>query len=454
MNTIDAVISAANCEAFDFLPDLIGIVRPNGSYIYFNKAWRKHTANTAQDFASPEWIKCVHPADRRDVETAIQLSYGNGQPQETEFRIEAQSSNPQWFLLRTAPHADEDGRVLFWLHILTCLHKEKADDLALRHTARMRMEMLNVSTDCIKLINTDGTLAHMNEAGCTALCVPQDSDFGMDWLGLLPPEIGEPGREALKKARNGICNRFFGISQTPGESPRYWDNMLTPLLTPAGEVEAILCVSRDVTAAHHDEQRIGMLLREVSHRARNMLTVIRALMRRTVPDPHEEFVSILDKRITSIARSQDLLVQDHWTGATVQHVVVAQTVTVGDERSQRLHIDGDPTIKLRPEAAEKIGLAIHELTTNAVRHGAFSNPVGTVSVAWNIEKQDGERFFRMRWKEEGGPPISEPLRKGFGTALIERNPRGVNGAVVVYRAEPDGILWEFTAPTSGALTFS
>ena len=452
MDTSEAVITTANCEAFDYLPDPVAVLSARGKYEHFNKAWKAQAVPLGNVFTSNDWVSCIHEDDRQALEAFLYKDYSSTQVIETELRIGSPSSGYEWFLLRSAPHANEYGKIVFRLHILTNLHAKKEKEIFLHRTARERDALLNASSDCIKLINLDGTLAHMNSAGCTALCVDPNSGFGMEWLPLLPPEISEPGLEALDQARNGVCNQFLGMSQAPGEDPRYWQNRLTPHLSPDGKVEAIVCVSRDVTSAHQAEQRIGILLREVSHRARNMLTVIRALIRRTVPDPQEEFVSILDKRITSIARSQDLLVDDQWRGATIRQVVCTQTVTVKDEQSGRLHVEGDPTIRLRPDSAEKIGLAIHELTTNAIRHGAFSNDVGSVFISWKIEKQDDERVFSLRWKEKGGPTIIEPVRKGFGAALIERNPRGVQGSTVTYRSEEDGVLWEFSAPACNVLS--
>ncbi|MFT8895655.1 MAG: PAS domain-containing protein [Acetobacter sp.] len=459
MNIALAVTPSSMNATLDLLPDLICVVSPERRSDYFNKAWRSHAGGSQHDFASDAWVNWIIPEDRENIEQALRLSLETGEQQVTECRLtgcvsHSPSSRGRWFLFRAAPHRDADGTLRFWFHILTDVHEQKLREHETSQKARMRMAMLNVSSDCIKVINTDGTLAHMNDAGCTALNVDADSGFGMKWLPLLPEEAWEPGEQALAEARNGEGSRFGGLSQIAGAPPRYWDNVLTPLLNANGLVEAILCVSRDVTEVKENEDRIGMLLREVTHRSRNMLTVVRAMLRRTVPDPRASFVTTLDQRITAIARGLDLLVREQWTGARVEDVVIAHTATNGETGVNRLHLDGDSRLRLRAEAVEKIGLVIHELTTNAVHYGAFSNDTGTVTVSWQVEGKDDDALFRLQWKERGGPPITEPPTKGFGTAVIERNPRGIEGSNVICRHDPDGVFWEFTAPARRVLTGS
>ncbi|AQS85610.1 MAG: PAS domain-containing protein [Acetobacter aceti] len=457
MDIASAVIPPSAHVTLDLLPDLISVISPEGRNDYFNKAWRDHANGPEPNFASASWIDWVIVEDRGKIAQAIRLSLDTSHQQMTECRLSGSAApSPQhagrWFLFRAVPHKDGNNRVLFWFHILTDVHEQKLREQKTSHNARMRMAMLNVSSDCIKVINTDGSLAHMNEAGCVALNVDPNSGFGMKWIALLPQEAWEAGEKALEEARSGESARFGGLSQIPGQPPRYWDNVLTPLLNLNGTVEAILCVSRDVTEVKENEARIGMLLREVTHRSRNMLTVVRAMLRRTVPDPRAQFVTALDQRITAIARSLDLLVREQWTGAPIEDVVTTQTASTGETWLNRLRINGAPHLRLRSEAVEKIGLAIHELATNATHYGAFSNATGTVTVTWGVDETGDDALFRLQWKEHGGPPVTEPLSKGFGAAVIERNPRGIEGANVTFRYEEDGVFWEFTAPAGRVLT--
>ncbi|MDR2334487.1 MAG: EAL domain-containing protein [Burkholderiaceae bacterium] len=120
----------------------------------------------------------------------------------------------------------------------------------------MQAKMLDASVDCIKLLNTDGTLAHMNLSGCRALGVSPESGFGMKWLELLPPEVHAAGQRAFRQALRGSNARFSGKSAVPGKTPQYWDNNLTPVLDDGGNTVNILCVSRDVTLQRETEERL------------------------------------------------------------------------------------------------------------------------------------------------------------------------------------------------------
>ncbi|MBB2165879.1 PAS domain-containing protein [Gluconacetobacter sp. 1b LMG 1731] len=435
-------------SSLDLVPDMVCVCGDDGRHEYFNRVWREY--GTA-DFASSRWMEWVLPADQRQFDPAMREAMLAGGTFEADLRILHPVDGARWFLLRVCPLPEglDGGRR--WLLSLTDIHARKRRELALLRDSRLQREMLDISVDCIKLVRPDGTLARMNRAGCVALNVGEDSGFGMDWLHLLPREAHQAGRQALLKAKQGENARFLGISQLPGQDPRHWDNMLTPLKNADEDVEAILCVSRDVTVQRASERRIALLLHELAHRSKNMLAVVQALIRRTVPDPQAPFVAILGQRIAAIARNQELLINGQWSGITIEKLLASQTAVIGDVNQKRLLLHGVGGLRLLPETAERLGLAIFELTTNAIKYGALSNDTGTVAIDWAVlERNDGDRF-RLVWQESGGPRVKAPVRQGFGTAVIERNPRAVIGAAVTYRYEPEGVSWAFEAPKSRVL---
>jgi len=110
-------------------------------------------------------------------------------------------------------------------------------------------------------------------------------------------------------------------------------------------------------------------------------------------------------------------------------------------------LQSDPDLRLHPGTAETIGLALHELTTNAVKYGALSSSSGRVFVSWSIRDGDGSPHCASK----GGPPVKEPERKGFGSLIIERNPRIVSGARVNCHYLPTGVVWHFEAPARSVL---
>jgi two-component sensor histidine kinase len=191
-------------------------------------------------------------------------------------------------------------------------------------------------------------------------------------------------------------------------------------------------------------------MREISHRSKNLLAVIQSISRQTRRSSKDlaEFGRLFDDRLQSLARSHDLLVERNWGGTLVRDLVKAQLHSFVDGRDTRVEIEG-PAILLSPAASQHIGLAIHELATNASKYGALSVADGKVRVAWSTAVDDeGTDRFRMSWTERGGPPVQQPTRKGFGRFVVEEAVgRGVMGTASIDWSS-EGLAWTLDAPTS------
>lgn len=159
------------------------------------------------------------------------------------------------------------------------------------------------------------------------------------------------------------------------------------------------------------EEQIRFLMREATHRAKNMLCLVQAIARQTGKG-QPEFIERFNERIRSLAASQELLVRNEWQGVDVDELVRAQLGHFADLIGSRIAIDGQK-LRLSAAGAQGIGLVLYELTTNAVKHGALSDS-GRIDVHWRI---DGDAF-RMNWTERNGPPVRPPTRQGFGSTVI------------------------------------
>ena len=213
-----------------------------------NAAWREYSGfATGGDVRTP-WTSLLCPEDRSLA--VSQFSPENSTDGGTAFqcRLIDASGADRWFLLNLNRLAAVAAERLLWICVATDIDVFKKNELTLRNRAAVQEDMLDISVDCIKLIALDGRLKHMNKAGCRALGVAEGSSFGMPWLPLLPQDVWEVGEKALAEVRAGRFARFAGQSRLPGKKVQHWDNMLTPVMNPAGEPTAILCVSREVTA--------------------------------------------------------------------------------------------------------------------------------------------------------------------------------------------------------------
>jgi len=187
------------------------------------------------------------------------------------------------------------------------------------------------------------------------------------------------------------------------------------------------------------------LIREINHRAKNMLSVVNAIAHQTATRNPEDFIERFSERIKALSANQDLLIRNEWQGVEVEELVHAQLAHFAGIIGSRIAVQG-AKLRLNAAAAQAIGLALHELATNAGKYGALSTDTGRVDVNW---RTDGDTF-NLSWTERDGPPVSPPERRGFGTIVMETTADFVDGAVDLDYAT-SGLTWRLTCPAANAV---
>jgi PAS domain S-box-containing protein len=217
-----------------------------------------------------------------------------------------------------------------------------------------------------------------------------------------------------------------------------------------GEPAYFLEVVRDIEARKRAEEHQFFLMRELSHRSKNLLAVIQAMARQTarISDGTDAFLERFTQRLHGLATSHDLLVHQNWRHVPLKDLLKQQLAPFLDADSGRLVLDG-PDVAVTPEAAQALGLALHELATNAAKYGSLSVPEGSVKVVWKFQDDDeSQRRLLVDWRERGGPPVQPPARYGFGHVVISRMAaNSLDGKVNVDYA-PDGLGWTISFPVS------
>jgi PAS domain S-box-containing protein len=203
---------------------------------------------------------------------------------------------------------------------------------------------------------------------------------------------------------------------------------------------------QDITERKQHEEREHLLMREVNHRAKNMLSVVDAIAHQTATRNPEDFVERFSDRIQALSANQDLLVRNEWKGVDVEDLVRAQLAHFADVVGARIAMQG-PKLRLNPASAQAIGLALHELGTNAGKYGALSTDTGRVDIGWGT---DGDTLT-MSWTERDGPQVSAPKRRGFGTIVMEAMAERSIGGKVNLDYAPSGVTWRLTCPAANAL---
>ena len=214
-------------------------------------------------------------------------------------------------------------------------------------------------------------------------------------------------------------------------------------LTEANAVVAAQQRASEELAKRAAHQRL--LLHELSHRVKNILAVVQSLVQRTLSDGRSlsEARDVLTERLLALGRAHDVLMRTEWSGASLREIVQTETAPF----SHRVTIDG-PEIAVKGAMVQTFALVLHELATNAAKHGSLASNGGTLAVSWSIADTDGAKRFKFRWEEEGGANVKPPLRQGFGTILLEGAIATERGVRPTLSFLASGFVYEIDAPLS------
>src|SRR5262245_5058555 len=278
-----------------------------------------------------------------------------------------------------------------------------------------------------------------------------------DILGRTDAEIlrGDSGGAIIAAKRQVLANGEARRAEIPlDDAPgiRWHDLHIEPLRNEAGEVVGLTCASVDVTERKEGEAHLRLLLRELTHRSKNLLAVIQAMARQTArhTGSTETFLTQFSARLQALAASHDLLVRESWYGASLGELIRSQLGGYLDGSSNQVSIEG-PAIALKPEAAQNLGLALHELAVNAAKFGALSVPAGRVSITWSRRESAEGSAVDLDWRERLGPKVKLRRKKGFGTMVIERNLARALDAEINMDFDPDGLHCHIVIPANQIL---
>lgn len=232
-----------------------------------------------------------------------------------------------------------------------------------------------------------------------------------------------------------------------GDIPSWYDFHVEPVRGANKQIVGLACAVVDITARKEGEEHLRLLMREISHRSKNLLAIIQAMARQTARHAGsiDDFLNQFNARVQALARSHDLLVQQNWHGAGLHDLLRSQLSPYVDTELSPVTIEG-PAVLLRPETAQNLGLALHELAANASKYGALSVPSGRIVVRW-AEVSDGKgEGVELTWSESGGPTVGVPAKRGFGSMLIQQNLARSLESEVDLKFENDGVSCRIMIP--------
>lgn len=209
----------------------------------------------------------------------------------------------------------------------------------------------------------------------------------------------------------------------------------------------LIGTAQDITDRKMAEERANLMMREINHRSKNLLTVVQAIASQTMKNRDAGISREFSERLISLSSTYDLIVHNQWSGVDFRELLISQLAHFKSLVGHRIHLSG-PSLFLSAKAAQDLGMALHELATNSAKYGALSSEAGQLSISWNISKCDIQRDFTLTWTEEGGPSVTEPMHSGFGTLVTGRLLQNSFNADVTAEYATTGLRWNFKAPVS------
>jgi PAS domain S-box-containing protein len=264
---------------------------------------------------------------------------------------------------------------------------------------------------------------------------PQSFQISVDNIRtLLHPDDWEPLRQVVLRMAKGERTQQveFRVRRPNGEL-RWCTGTAAASVDAAGNVARISGVTIDVTDRKEAEERQVLLAREVDHRARNALAIIQSIIRLTRAKSVDDYVATVEGRIKALALAHTLLSDSRWRGADLGTLVAEEFAPY--RTGNKVELKG-PNVSLSPATAQGIALALHELATNAAKHGALSSLKGKVSLTWQLQQPD---ILTLHWVESGGPPIRTPSARSFGLKVIKASIEQQLGGQATFDWNPKGL---------------
>jgi len=418
------------------------MAEPDGSIFWYNKRWYDYTGTDLEAMQGWGWREVHHPDHIDRVIEEVQGKWAAGSAWEGTYLLRSAGGEYRWFLTRAEPIRDAAGDLIRWFGTNTDVTEQRQTEEALRESEeRCRMLAENMSQlawTCDRL--GDVTWYNKRWLDYTGLTFEEMKDWG--WKQVQHPEHVDRVVAGVERSRESgeIWEDTFPLRGKDG-AYRWFLSRAVPIENAAGEIVRWFGTNTDITERRQAEETQRMLTGELSHRVKNMLATVQAIATQTLRHNRnpDAFVANFSGRIQSMARVHALLSAGMWQGATLGDIVRDQLLH-GAVDEARVMAWG-PNVRIEAQIAPQVAMMLYELGTNSIKHGALSKAEGVVTIGWRV-KDDA---LHLRWSERGGPPVSAPISRGFGTTLIERSAEGAGGGAHM-SVEAEGIQWDLTLP--------
>lgn len=433
-------------EMLEVLPAAIYTTDAEGRITYYNQACVE-LAGRAPTLLSDQWCvtgKLYRPDGTLlpHDECPMAVALKEQRPVRGE---EAIAERPDGGRVRFAawptPLFDADGQMTGAINMLLDITERHVAEVESAHMAAI----VSSSDDAIISKTLDGRVRSWNAGACRLFGYTPEEMIGQPIITIIPPELHAEEEEILSRLRRGERVEHFETVRVKKDGERVHVSLtVSPVHDKSGRIIGASKVARDISERRRTEEMQRLLLGELNHRVKNTLAMVQSIanqMARSSRSP-AEFAKGFAGRIQSLAHAHGLLTQSAWQGAALLPLVRDQLLVDGAEDG-RISISG-PSVQLDPQPALHLALVLHELGTNARKYGALSVPEGRLAIEWEVHAGETRQLL-LWWRETGGPPVTAPDERGFGTVLIERS-LGADGGEAVIRYRSHGLECDINLP--------
>lgn len=401
---------ADNIAQFAWMAD------PSGYVFWYNKRWFDYTGTTFEDVAGSGWKKVHHPDFIERVAEKFAACIESGKIWDDTFPLRSASGEYRWFLSRAMPIRDENGEITLWCGTNTDITDQRNASQRLRQLARL----VELSHEAILVRSPDSGILLWNR-GCEDIYgYSQAEALGKNTHTLLKTSttLSEEQLEDMLRTEGSWSGEVERVAK---DGTKVWIDCRKQVLR-TGDNFVILETDHDITGRKKADAMRNLLVAELNHRVKNTLAIVQSIASQTAraSNSKEEFVASFTGRLQSLSYAHNVLTDRNWASARV-HDLVASQIQVVVSDTKRVSISG-PDVDLPPQLSLQLTLMLHELATNAVKHGALSGTRGAIDVTWDVVGGQ-EPKLALTWTEDSGRAITQPTSRGFGFSLIERSAR-------------------------------
>ena len=399
----------------------------------------------------------LHKEDRDAAREEVERAVLQDSDYDVEYRVNRPDGTLVWIALKGRARYGPLGEPLGMIGVIQDISERKAVERAIRESEARYRALFEQAAVGVMHADLSGrwTLVNRRLAEILGYDFPEEL-IGKTYVAVTHPE-DRPEGEALVKALDAgqipYVQREKRYKRKDGSY--VWVNVTVSVVRdPAtGKPRHRVAVVQDIAEQRRAQERQTLLIKELNHRVKNTLAAVQAIMAQGLRGAGVcgEVREGIEARLIALSRSHDLLTREKWQSASLADLVALALEPYRSAAGQppRCKMHG-PEVRLPPNPVLALGMAFHELATNAAKYGALSNEVGHVEVGWSLVTNRAESRLKLCWRECGGPPVSPPERKGFGSRLLERGlAHELDGAVRLDYA-PAGLVCEIEIPVGEA----